>query len=101
MDCLSVMEDIQTMEKTEQLIKSFAARIRRLRESNGISQEAFAEAAGIDRAGYGRIERGQVDVRLSTIARIAEALGVPTQVLFEETERPRRRAPGARKQTKK
>lgn len=89
------------MDKTEQLIKSFADRIRRLRESSGISQEAFAEAAGMDRAGYGRIERGQVDVRLSTIARIAEALGVPTQVLFDETERTRRRSSSARKQTKK
>jgi transcriptional regulator with XRE-family HTH domain len=79
------------MDKTDQLIKGFADRIRHLRESRNISQEAFAEAAGMDRAGYGRIERGQVDVRLSTIARIAEALELPMADLFDERERTRRK----------
>jgi transcriptional regulator with XRE-family HTH domain len=79
------------MDKTEQLIKGFGDRIRHLRESRNISQEAFAEAAGMDRAGYGRIERGQVDVRLSTIARIAEALELPMADLLEQPERSRRK----------
>ena len=91
MDCLSVKQDSSNMDKTRQLIKGFGDRIRHLRESRNISQEAFAEAAGMDRAGYGRIERGQVDIRLSTIARIAEALELPMTDIFDELARTRRK----------
>lgn len=87
------------MDRTEQLIKNFGARIRHLRETKEpkISQEAFAEAAQMDRAGYGRIERGLVDMRLSTMARIAEALDVPIAELFAELTPPRRAKASKRK----
>jgi transcriptional regulator with XRE-family HTH domain len=39
-------------------LKAVGARIRKLREAQGISQEEVARLAGIDRSYYGRIERG-------------------------------------------
>lgn len=76
------------MEKPNPVLKNFAATVRSLRESKSITQEAFAFTAGVDRRGFARIERGDVDVRLTTIAKIAEALEVPIGALFEG-KRPR------------
>lgn len=49
--------------------------IRALREELGLSQEALADAAGIDRSHMSRIERGKRNVSFLNICRIAEALG--------------------------
>lgn len=49
--------------------------IRTLREELGLSQEALADAAGIDRSHMSRIERGKRNVSFLNICRIAEALG--------------------------
>jgi transcriptional regulator with XRE-family HTH domain len=50
-------------------------RIRALREGKGWFQEDLAKAARLTTRTIGRIERGEVDVRLSTLHRIAKALG--------------------------
>lgn len=60
-----------------------------MREETGLAQEHFAYAAQLDRAFMSRIERGKSNVSLETIARIADALGVPLDVLFAEVERRR------------
>lgn len=50
--------------------------IRQARKDHaGMSQEALADAAGIDRSHMGKIERGQMNVTLLNIARIAKAIG--------------------------
>ena len=51
-------------------------RIRLLREGKGWLQRERAKAAGLPLRRVGRIERGDVDVRLSTLAKLARALGV-------------------------
>src|SRR5262245_13626606 len=51
-------------------------RIRVLRKKKRWLQRERAKAAGLPLRMIGRIERGQVDVRLSTLAKIAHALGV-------------------------
>jgi transcriptional regulator with XRE-family HTH domain len=66
----------------EELVALFARRVRQLREAGGHTQEGFAAAANLDRAYYGRVERGQVNVSLSTVAAIAGALGVHPHTLF-------------------
>jgi transcriptional regulator with XRE-family HTH domain len=48
--------------------------IRTLRTATGLSQEALADAAGIDRSHMGRIERGQRNVTILNVVRIADAL---------------------------
>jgi transcriptional regulator with XRE-family HTH domain len=71
------------MDKPDPVLKHFAANVKSLRESKGIAQEKFAIEAGVDRRGFARIEKGDVDVRLTTIAKIAAALEVPIGALFE------------------
>ena len=55
----------------------FGVRIRKLRSDKGISQEALAELAGLHRTYISSVERGERNVTLTTIERLASALGVP------------------------
>lgn len=49
-------------------------RLTRLRQN--LTQEAVAHAAGVDRRVLGRIEAGQTDAHVSTLARIGAVLGL-------------------------
>ena len=62
--------------------RAFGARVRALREEQGLSQEALAHAAGLDRSYMGGVERGQRNVALDNIHRIADALNVEAGDLF-------------------
>jgi DNA-binding XRE family transcriptional regulator len=66
----------------DQKLVLLGGRIRRMRESRKISQEKLAELAGIDRAYYGGIERGERNVAAVNIVKIADALGVEVGQLF-------------------
>ncbi len=48
--------------------------IREQRKTLNFSQEAFADEVGIDRAHMGRIERGERNVTILNLMRIAKAL---------------------------
>ena len=63
-----------------------AANVRRLRKASGLSQQALAEAAGVSRRMLVSIERGDVNVSLTTLDRLAEALGVIFHVLVQPPE---------------
>jgi len=58
-------------------------RVRRLREKRGWSQESFAHEGGLGRSFAGAIERGEKDVRLSTLAKLARTLGVSLSQLLK------------------
>ena len=62
--------------------RRFGRRVRELREQAGWSQEQFAEECGLHRTYVGGIERGERNVGLVNIARIAQALGVSIAGLF-------------------
>ncbi|WP_256961130.1 helix-turn-helix domain-containing protein [Salinicola salarius] len=53
-----------------------ATNVRRLRQAAGLSQQALADQAGVSRRMLVNIEKGDVNVSLSTLDRLAEALGV-------------------------
>ncbi len=56
--------------------------IRAQRKALGFSQEAFADAAGMDRSHMGKIERGERNVTLLNVIRIASALKQrPSEIL--------------------
>jgi transcriptional regulator with XRE-family HTH domain len=57
--------------------------IRATREQQGISQERLALAAGIDRSYYSAIERGEFNVTLAVLLKVAAALGVPAWTLLK------------------
>ena len=63
--------------------------VRRLRNDRGESQEAFAAKAEIGRSYMGKIERGEVNVSLDNIQKIAVALGPTLGRLFAEVDRER------------
>ena len=53
------------------------ARVKELREARGLSQEAFAEKAGLGYKYYQHVESGRRrDIRLSTIEKLAKACGL-------------------------
>ena len=50
--------------------------IRRIRLEKGVSQEKLALLAEVDRSYVGRVERGDNNVAVLTLARLARALGI-------------------------
>lgn len=58
-------------------------RIRRLRAAKGLSQEALADEAGLDRSYMSGVERGVRNVSVLNLAKIAKALKQPIGSLFE------------------
>ncbi|QOZ84705.1 MULTISPECIES: helix-turn-helix domain-containing protein [Chromobacterium] len=66
------------------LVAVFAANVRRRRLELGLSQEELAEAAGVHRTYVGMLERGEKNVTIYNIERIAVALGVEPPRLLEK-----------------
>ena len=62
---------------------AFGRRIRELRQQRGWSQEEFADYAELDRSYVGCIERGERNVSLENICKIAQALDVSPAKLFD------------------
>ena len=56
-------------------------RLRAIREARFMTQGELAAKAGLTNATVSRLERGRRRPRLSTIRRLAEALGVPPSAL--------------------
>lgn len=65
------------------LLVGFGARIRGLRKRRGLSQEALALQAGLDRTYIGGVERGERNISLENIAKLATALKVSLPELFD------------------
>jgi transcriptional regulator with XRE-family HTH domain len=58
--------------------------IKSIRTSKGLSQEAVALASGLDRSYFGGIERGEHNVAVANLEKIAIALEVPIKDLFKK-----------------
>lgn len=57
--------------------------VRASRKAAGFSQEALADAAEIDRSHMGKIERGERNVTVLNILKIAAALNRPASEIFD------------------
>lgn len=62
---------------------AFGQRVRDLRKGKGYSQEAFAARANIDRGFFGKLERGEINTGLISMARIAVALEISLSDLLD------------------
>lgn len=76
------LEDAELLQAQRQL----GERIRRLREGRGWSQDTFAHLAGLNRAYPHRIETAKVDIRFTTLVKIARVLDVPVGELMSGSE---------------
>lgn len=66
--------------------KVFGARVRSLREGRGESQESFAHKAGLHRTYVGAVERGERNVSLDAIWRLADGLETTPAAFFDRAE---------------
>ena len=68
--------------KTTKLALAVGNKIRNRRENLKFSQEAFADYISFDRSNYGAIERGERNISINTLARIALGLKAEISDLF-------------------
>lgn len=68
---------------TPRILPSLLKRLRQLRKEAGLTQEQFAEKAGLSYKYYQQIEAGRKrDLRLSTLERLARAHRIDLSALF-------------------
>ena len=65
------------------LQKTVGANLRALRVARGLSQEDFAEVLGVHRTYMGGVERGERNLTLRSVERIAQRVGVDPRALLE------------------
>ena len=64
--------------------ETVARNMRRLRVARGLSQETFADEAGIDRTYVSRLERNKENPTVAVLEKIARALNVEIAALFAD-----------------
>lgn len=62
--------------------KALGAQIRSLRKAKGLTQEELGEKADLSYKYIGELERGQVNVSIDSLAKLADAVGVKIGDLF-------------------
>lgn len=65
---------------------AFGDALRELRKERGIAQEALAFKSGLNRGYYGDVERGERNVSLANILKIAAALETPASEIHARAE---------------
>ena len=68
--------------RDDDIRKRFGTRLRQLRTERGWSQEAFADLAKLHRTYIGHVERGEQNISLQNIERVAATLGISLAELF-------------------
>ena len=71
------------MAKSDPILRAFGFSVKRQRETKGLTQEALAEKADIDRTYLSDIERGTRNPGIKNVVRIAKALGITAARLME------------------
>lgn len=77
-----------TDEHANEVVSSFGKRTRELRKKAGLSQEELALRAGLDRSYVGQVERGECNVTVLNIYKLATGLKVEPSDLLSPPEKP-------------
>ena len=72
---------------TDTFSSRFGVEVRRLRLERGLSQEALAAMAGLDRTFISMVERGVRKPTLDSAKSIAEALTLPLSEMIRSVEK--------------
>lgn len=70
-------------KRTDPILRKIGARIRRARLTNRLSQEALAHAAGLDRSFLSGVERGEFNVSIVALAKLARILNTRLSTLVD------------------
>ncbi len=65
------------------LTEKIGKRIFELRKLNGLSQERLANDAGLDRTYIPKVEKGQINITVNSLEKIAKALKVNIKIFFD------------------
>ena len=71
----------------------FALNLRRARNARGLSQEALAHEADVDRTYVSALERSVYSATIDMVDKLAKALGVDASALLQRPTRSRQRRP--------
>jgi DNA-binding XRE family transcriptional regulator len=93
-DVVRVTPTAERREHDQALSEGFGKRVRACRRVRGLSQEGLAELAGLHRTYIGHIERGEVNISIYNIIRIASALEVDPAELVSGLRPAAARPPG-------
>jgi transcriptional regulator with XRE-family HTH domain len=74
---------MNTLAKTLRARKTLAHKVRLLRFLRGWSQEVLAETSGLHRTYISSIERGERNISLDNIEKLALGFAVPITELFD------------------
>jgi transcriptional regulator with XRE-family HTH domain len=75
---------VKKYQKEEEIfLLNIGKRIREIRTKKSISQEKLANMASIDRAFMGRVERGERNISILRLKKIADVLGVHLKDIFD------------------
>lgn len=69
--------------KVEHVKQQFGKSVRKHRVAAGLTQEELADAAGLDRSYVGSVERGERNLSIENVCRLAFAIGVTPGELFD------------------
>jgi len=70
-------------KQTDAFLKRLSVRLGELRRKKGMTQEKLAEVAEIDRVALANIETGRRHPTVTTVHKIAIALGVKVEDVFK------------------
>lgn len=71
----------------QEIKKKFGQNLKKLRTAKNLSQEELAFQVGLHRTYIGSVERGERNISLINIVKIAKTLQIPISQLFEELEK--------------
>ena len=79
------MAKFSPIHKGDKSLVALGQAIRKLRLMSGFSQESLALAAGLDRSYVGGIERGENNITIMNLIKIADALDIKTSELLKRS----------------
>lgn len=80
----------------KELSAQIGKRIRVLRETKALSQEALADNSGVHRSHMGQVERGESNVTVLTLYKISLGLGLSLSEMLKGIGESRRDPPAKR-----